>query len=84
MRLHNTCAREGCTKDARVRFCSDSCKTAFFNPLRDRTNHKTKDCAVCSKTFTDVPHRITCSDKCRQRLCQSRKIVKAAEANANY
>ena len=77
-----TCAREGCDKEARVKYCSDACKTAYWNPLRIRSNPTTKDCPVCQKRFTAQPNRITCSDRCRSKLYQCRKVVRAAEANA--
>lgn len=82
MRPHNQCAREGCTNEPVIKFCSESCKIKHHNDQRDRSNPTTKDCAVCGTTFTAQPNRITCSNKCRQRLYYARKIVRAAEANA--
>lgn len=77
-----TCARDGCDNEPVIRFCSESCKIKHWNDQRDRSNPTTKDCAVCGTTFTDKPNRITCSNKCRQKLYEARKIVRAAEHNA--
>ena len=78
----NTCALDGCDKEAVIKFCSEACKIKHHNDQRDRSNPTTKGCPACGTTFTGKPNRITCSDKCRQRLYQARKIVRAAEQNA--
>ena len=77
-----TCALDGCDREAVIRFCCYEHKVKFFNDQRDRSNPATKDCAVCGTQFTARPDRITCSNKCRQRLYYARKIVRAAEHNA--
>ena len=69
------CERYGCSREAVIKFCSESCKIAHHNAQRDRKNDVKGKCASCGKEFVGRANKRTCSNVCRQRLYQS-KIVK--------
>ena len=74
------CERYGCRREAKIKFCSEQCKIAHHNSKRDRTNSVKGVCAACGKPFEGRANKVTCSNTCRQRLFQTRK-VKARKMN---
>jgi len=66
------CGRRGffCVAPGRPRHCSQRCKSAYYNAIRNARNEaaRQKTCEVCSKEFTAKrADAKTCSNACRMK-----------------
>ena len=75
------CERYGCSREAVIKFCSESCKIAHHNAQRDRKNSVKGRCASCDKEFIGRANKATCSNVCRQRLYQSKLVKKKVKVS---
>jgi hypothetical protein len=76
----DTCTREGwfCVAAGRPRFCSERCKSAYYNAIRNARSAEAREktCEACSETFTATrSDQKTCSPACRQKAHRKRKKV---------
>ena len=82
----DTCGREGwfCVARGRPRFCSERCKSAHYNAIRNTRSAEAREktCEVCGDEFTARrADTKTCSSRCRQKAYRKRLKV-ATSTNA--
>ena len=62
------CARYGCRKSAKSKFCSSECRIRYHNDRRLPAQKVKIRCAGCDSEFLGRPDQKTCSNTCRSRL----------------
>lgn len=75
--LLKVCARHGCRKRAKSKFCSDACRVAHHNARRASATKVRIMCLGCKSVFHGRPDQKTCGATCRSRVFRARKKYQA-------
>jgi predicted nucleic acid-binding Zn ribbon protein len=62
------CEMDGCNKEARRRFCSETCQKKWHNARRKKRPKHQHVCVVCKMPFEGRADAKVCSNKCQVRL----------------
>ena len=71
------CARHGCRKRAKSKFCSDGCRVAHHNAKRAPATKVRIMCLGCKRVFHGRPDQKTCGATCRSRVFRARQRQQA-------
>jgi len=80
--LSKVCARHGCRRRAKSKFCSDTCRVAHHNAKRAPAVKVRIMCLGCKSVFHGRPDQKTCSATCRSRVFRARKQHQAEADSA--
>ena len=75
------CARYGCRKSAKSKFCSSECRVRYHNDRRQPAEKVRIRCAGCEKDFLGRPDQKTCSNTCRSRLFRRHNAAQRAQSS---
>lgn len=68
------CENDGCNKEARRRFCSETCQKKWHNARRAKRPKHQHVCVVCSMPFEGRADAKVCSNKCAVRMHRIKKV----------
>ena len=78
--MSKKCIRHGCSKSARRKFCSATCRIAHHNGRRLPATKSKIVCQSCGTVFRGRPDQKTCGATCRSRLFRLRHLSVDLEA----
>lgn len=70
------CLTDGCTEEAKQKFCSQRCAQKYHNSRRQKARKVPIRCAGCGLVFEGRPDQRCCSSTCRSRVERGTKTVR--------